>query len=423
MMLRGAFMLFLMQGLDYHVSMNWQALLDPDIRKFILEHRSEDIKALALKKPPKPEWPYALILDQIKAWQKAVLKCPNLAGNEHTILPAPELIEQASSQACAAYKASLVTGSRFADLTAGSGMDTIALAQTYTGKSYAVERNEQSAAILAYNLEQLGLGHVSVIQRDSTDFVHSMPEVDTVLIDPQRREGQKRGIFALEDCSPNIIELMPSLKGKAKTIILKTSPVLDISKAIEQIGLVSAVHIVQHKKECKELLFIITPQSVTAPQDVIIYAVHIDENGDVLERFTYTELEESATQSEFSPPLAYLYEPGPAFQKSGAFKLLGARYALKKLHPNTHLYTSDTPVSGFPGRQFEIIGRCAVQKKSLKEILPDMKASLSIRNFNMRAEDLRKKLDLSESDIHTVFACEILPKEKCLILCRKYTDD
>lgn len=416
-------MLFLMRGIDYHVVMNWQALLAPDIRKFIHDNRAQDVKALALKKPPKAEWPYPLILDQIKALQKAELKCPALAEHNNTILPAPELIEQASSQPCAAYKANLIAGNSFADLTAGSGMDTIALGKTHTEQSYAIERDAHSAEILAHNLKQLGMEHIEVIHQDSAEFVRSMPEVDTVLIDPQRREEQKRGIFALEDCSPNILELLPALKDKAKTIILKTSPVLDISKAVGQIGLVNAVHIVQHKKECKELLFVITPERTAPPQDIAINAVHIDENGILLERFTYTSAEENAAQSLFSAPLAYLYEPGPAFQKSGAFKLLGARYGLRKLHPNTHLYTSDTPVSGFPGRQFEIIGRCAVNKKALKDILPDMKASLSMRNFNMRTEDLRKKLDLSESEAHTVFACEILPKEKCLILCKKYTDD
>lgn len=399
--------------------MNWQALLDPDIQKFILEHQNADVAELALKKPPHPDWPYTLILDQIKSRQKSAKKFPEFLSHAGTILPHPDVIEQASSRACALYKASLCGGQSFTDLTAGSGADTFAMAENHKGASFAVERDAHSAAILEHNLKIFGHDHVKVIHTSAENFVLNMPEVDTVIIDPQRREGQKRGIFSLSECSPDIGDLLEPLRAKAKRIILKTSPVLDISKTLEQFPNIAAVHIVQYQKDCKELVFIFDLHQTYNALNVPIRAVHINDNGQIDGRFDYTIQDEGQSISEFSAPLHYLYEPWPAYQKAGAFKLMGNRFDLKKLHPNTHLYTGAEYMKDFPGRIFIVKSQCAINKKALKEILPTMRANLSVRNFPLQPDILRKKLGLQDGGEFTLFACEIIPHDKNLILCIK----
>ncbi|MFN3700651.1 MAG: THUMP-like domain-containing protein [Alphaproteobacteria bacterium] len=446
--------------------MNWQALLDPDIRKFITAKADsgEDISALALKKPPSPDWPYALVLDQIKARRKAALKMPEWGAFSDIIYPAATVIEQASSQPCALYKAHLLQDMegligqgqeqrRFADLTAGSGMDTITLARIFSAGGVAIEREPQSAAILAHNLKAMGIDGVEVLNQSAEDWLeevlrsaatnsasnsasnsestHEAPPFDLVFCDPQRREGQKRGLFRLEDCTPDITALLPRLRKIARFLLLKTSPILDIHQMIETLEGVCAVHVLEYQGECKELLALVDLHShnaqnntATAPQSVNIHAVRLDEAGRAVQAMRFTHQSEVAQSIEFSEPLRFIFEPSPAFQKAGGIKTLAADYGLYKLHPNTHLYTSERvderAAREFPGRIFEIEALSAVNQKALKAHLPDLRASLTVRNFPMKTEDLRKKLSLKDGGYITVFACEAVTLGKTLIICQKF---
>lgn len=401
--------------------MNWQALLNPEIQNFILTHENEDVSKLALQKPPVTGWPMPLILEQINARQKGLKKIPHWASVKNIVFPAADLVEQASSYACAAYKASLVKGEIFADLTAGCGIDSAAFAQKFA-KGIAVEMDEDHSDILAHNLMVSGEDHILVKHDDSSIYLKSMPEVDVIYIDPQRRDGKRRGIYALTECSPNIITMMPDLKKKTKFVIVKTSPILDIQKTITDLGNVSAVHIVEYQGECKEVLYVLDFENRLEPENIPITCVAIDDLGHPLQKLGFTASQEQNASYSLSLPQKYLYEPSPAFMKGGAYKHMAAHYRLEKLAENTHLYTSEKPVPNFPGRLFEIQAQCAVKDKEIKKILPSMKANLTLRNFPSSTEDLRKKLKLKDGGDTYLFACQDKEESKIVIICKKYAE-
>ncbi len=391
-------------------------LTKPEVKAFIAAHENDDIPALALKKPPADDWPYALVLDQIKARRKAALKCPEfLNAHPDLIMPPADVIEQASSDQTANYKASLVSGTTFADLTAGAGIDSLALAQRFK-QGQLIDQDPHSAAILAHNMACLNQTHLAVHLANAEDFAKTLPPVDLVYLDPQRRKAGRKGLFRLQDASPDITVLLPALAEKAQQIMLKASPMLDIDFALKTLGNVAQVHILEWQGECKELVFLITPDSVVPTDSVRICAIRLNEKGVAEKHMAFTRAEEKQAACDYGPPGRFLFDPGPAFHKSGAFKTLGGRFGLRKLHPQTHLYTSDSPCPDFPGRSFEI----AAVTKAERKALGLEKANLAIRNFPMDVESLKKKLGLKDGGKDTVFACTLADGKKALIRARRH---
>ncbi|MFP4314217.1 MAG: THUMP-like domain-containing protein, partial [Alphaproteobacteria bacterium] len=190
-------------------------------------------------------------------------------------------------------------------------------------------------------------------------------------------------------------------------------------KTVHDLDNVSHVHIIEYEGDCKELLFEITPGMSVKPEKVPIKAVQINSEGRILKSLLFTPDEERRIKILSSAPLKYLYEPSPAFQKSGGFHSIATHYDLYKLHPNTHLYTSEKLVKDFPGRIFKITGITQANSKRLKTILPDMRASLSVRNFPMAAKDLANKLKIKDGGEITLFACTSFEDQKIIIKCEK----
>lgn len=382
------------------------ALLNGDIARFIRDHAGDDVRALALTKMP-ADWPRAAILDQIRARQKAQDKIPDWLEQDGVILPSADLMEQCSSTATARFKASLVSGDVFCDLTAGAGIDTAALATQFKS-GIAVEIDAHNASCLAHNLPRMGASHVQVRQDSAENFIAGTPPVDLVFIDPQRRDSGKRGLFKLEETSPNIINLLPTLK--TRVLMVKTSPVLDIDLGIRQLGPVSNVHVVEWRGECKEILFL-RDESTT---ETTIHAHQLNDDGSPRASISATRNKEEQAPCPFSDPLRYLYEPGPAFMKAGLFRSMAQIYGLMKLHPSTHLYTADHYVEHFPGRVFEITDNLPVDKKAMPE-----KANLAIRNFPGTVEDLKKKLGIKDGGDIYLFACTLQDGQKRVLSARK----
>lgn len=391
-----------------------EALNDPDIKKFIADHGGDDVARLGLVKMP-DGWPRALILDQIRARQKAAAKVPDWAGNNDLILPRPDVMEQCSSTATARFKASLVGGARFIDLTAGAGVDCAALAQRFDA-GIAVERDPFSAACLRHNLPRMGAQFVQVVEDSAESFIQTANPCDLIFIDPQRRTAQTRGLFRLEDTSPPVLDLLPMLLSRARAILLKTSPVLDIDLACGQLGRVCAVHVVEWRGECKELLFLIARDHDGAP---MICAHKIDDSGIPVISHSATRDDEGQESLRLSAPGRFLYEPGPAFMKAGLFATMGARFKMGQLHPATHLYSGDEWIADFPGRGFAVEAILPADRKALRAALPSGQANLALRNFPGTVEDLKKRLTIRDGGDHYLFACTLGDGQRRLILCKK----
>ncbi|GAB3790071.1 SAM-dependent methyltransferase [Spirosoma horti] len=390
-------------------------------REFIRAHLTDDVRALSLRTFPQGLDVRKLVA-QLAARQKAREKLPTWYANDALIFPPALSVEQASSQQTAQYKASLVSGNRLLDLTGGMGVDSWAFAQQVEQVTY-IERNEELAQLAAHNLPLLGAGNISVQTGDGLAFLTAIQpspeEIDWIYLDPHRRDATGSKVVQLQDCEPDMsqINTQTFLLSKAKRILLKASPLLDLNSTVQQLmDRVESIHIVAVSGEVKEILFIIGNQPV-AHDDVLLNAVNLLQNETKDLSFHWHE-ERTATVA-LGNPRAYLYEPNAAVLKAGAFRLVGARFGLTKIAPNSHLYTSDEVSWDFPGRIFSIVDILKPDAKSVKMHIPDLKANLTVRNFPQTVAELRKKLSLREGGDHYIMATTLLNGEKRLLVTKK----
>ncbi len=225
--------------------MDIEKLSQGDIQDFILEHKSVDIKKLALEKLPYEGELRTQILQQIKSRQKAEYKLQRWFEHKGIIFPNPDLVEQASSDLTAQYKAGIYPQNGypqnlFIDLTAGLGSDSLAFSEQFT-KGLCIEVDPVYAKLLEYNLRFLSNKKIDILNGYAEKLIHTLPKADLIYIDPQRRNtqksgGGKRGLFDFNETQPNILELLPALKEKAPCILIKSSPFLDIYEGVRQLG-------------------------------------------------------------------------------------------------------------------------------------------------------------------------------------------
>ena len=197
--------------------------------------------------------------------------------------------------------------------------------------------------------------------------------------------------------------------------MVKCSPMLDISQAIGQLHSVAEVHVVSVGNECKELLFVLERGKIGG--DIQMHAVNIQ--GTHVQTFDYTLREEATAVCTYAGQLEqYLYEPNSSLMKAGCYRLPAEHFGMSKLHPNTHLYTSDALVSDFPGRVFRV-NRCnGFSKKELKA-LGYKQANLAVRNFPEHVDTLRKRLKIGDGGAAYLFATTLSDESKVLICCEK----
>jgi len=383
--------------------------------KYIHEHRFDDVKKLAFASyPPNVDLPFAL--SQISGRQTVKNKIPSWYETNHIIYPKHLPLEQCSSEATAKYKASLVTGDSLVDLTGGFGVDCAFLSRQFKSVVY-VERLKELCEIAGNNFKILGLNHIQVIHEESIRYLEKMNPVDCIYIDPARRNETGKKIVAIQDCEPNIIELKKQLQNKAETIMIKLSPMLDISSALQALPEVSDIQIVSIDGECKELLFILKKGIHKEP---VITCVNIQKNEN-MQTFSFFKTEEQNIPVNYtSKPKDFIYEPNSSILKAGAYKSIAHKYNLQKLHPDSHLYTSSEYMEAFPGRIFKVISTFSLNKKEIKENLNGIKqANISIRNFPGSVDELRKKLKLKEGGDVYLFATTLFNGKHIIIFSHK----
>ncbi len=385
-------------------------LLDQSIQEFIHHNLNANVQELAFQKVKYPEWPFEKVLDQIQSRQKAKKKLPTWYSNAEVLFPPPISMEQCSSERTANYKASLVKGESVLDLTGGFGIDTAFISKQFSSATY-VEQNEWLSALASHNFRALSLD-VKVVTTKAEAFLIGDNRFDLIYIDPARRSNLNQKVIRLEDYSPNVLDLLPEIVNKSERFMIKVSPMFDIKLGLEQLKYLDEVHVVAVKNEVKELLFIGSHNVINSPK---IVAVNLDSEQPILE-FSYAE--EEGLQLDLGKLESYLYEPNAAIIKSGAYKKVSIQYGLKKLHPNTHLYTSDNFISAFPGRVFRVQNEIKPNRKEVKNLIPSLKANLTIRNYPMSVNELRKKIGLKEGGEQFLFGLTDIESRK-LVLCQK----
>jgi 16S rRNA G966 N2-methylase RsmD len=390
-------------------------LLSEETKKFIAMHGEEDAYALSLQGARYPDVDIKAAVVQIEGRQRVRDKLPTWHTNQHILYPSHLPIEQCSSEKTARYKASLVRGEEFVDLTGGMGVDCFFISQKFHHTVY-VERQQELCELAEHNFAALGLQTVNIVHDDCTHYLQKMASADVIFIDPARRNSNGKKVFALSDCDPDILQMEDILLEKGKTVLVKLSPMLDMDMLIRQLHSIIAVHVISVDNECKELLAILSRQAVS---DVEIHCIHFIHSE--MQSFHFNRSEEIAAQCTFASAIGnYLYEPNVSLLKAGAFKLPASAYGIQKLHPNSHLYTSDCLVPQFPGRIFHVEKVGNYSKASLKNLLGGMKkANITVRNFPISATELRKKLKLKEGGDDYLFATTSMDGESLLVSCKK----
>lgn len=365
------------------------------------------------------EWHW--FLQQIEGRERTADKLPTFASIPDWWYPVRLSCEQCSSELTARYKASLLSPlalgegkeERFLDLTGGYGVDTYFLSEQFSHTDY-VEQNEELCRIAAHNF---ALSQKSKVERQklsiaihnttAEDFLLSSPCGEAgwglIFLDPARRDSHGSKVFRIEDCTPNVVELLPTLLAHSKRLLIKLSPMLDLTQAVTSLSQVNwDIHIVAIKNEVKEVLLLSggTGQITT---------IDLAQKG---QAFVFTREEEQHCGLDIRDgKLAnYLYEPNAAILKAGAYKLVAQRFGLHKLDVNTHLYTSRQFIENFPGRVWRI-----TEKQNLKQ------ANVLTRNYPLTPEQLKKKLHLRDGGTAFVIGCRVAGKPTLLYAERVYS--
>ncbi len=391
--------------------------INKETKEFIKENADKDVRDLALQagKDSNIDMPFAL--RQIEGRQKIRLKIPSFYVEDELIYPLRLSLEQASSEITAQYKSSLCEGKVLADLTGGFGIDSFFLSSRFE-QAYYVERNEELCQIAEHNFRLMNKSQIKVVCGDGLSFLTDIQkEFDWIYIDPARRDKTGKKSVLLADCEPDISKIYPQLLSKAKQVLIKLSPMIDITSVLQDIPQVSQVHIIAVDNECKEVLFVLDSNKT---EPICIHTRNFVKS-DSVQIFDYGLDDERNSSAQFTAnPQKYLYEPNAAIMKSAAFKLISSRYGLAKLHKNTHLYSSDKLIADFPGRIFEILSLWGNSKQEWKSRLKTLsKANITVRNYPLSADELRKKLKLKDGGDIFLFACTLINESKTIVECRK----
>lgn len=362
------------------------------------------------------EWRW--MLQQVEGRQRTHDKLPTFAQIEDWWYPVRLSCEQCSSEATARYKAAIIRqlGEKqdiLIDLTGGYGVDTYFLSEQTTQAHY-VECNEELCRIAQHNF-QIANKPIHVHNTSAEDFLaqYSMAgsvssdvkkEV-VVYLDPARRDAHGGKVFRIEDCEPNIIKILPFLRAISNTILIKFSPMLDITSALQSLGNEWDVHVVALHNEVKEIIFVTGNNR--------IHAVNILHEGN--DQFSFTRSEEKSALCAMADCICeYIYEPNAAIIKAGAFRLVSERYQLHKLDHNTHLYTADQLIEDFPGRVWKVTAQPIKNQRDIAA-LGIQRAAILTRNYPLTPEELRKKFKVQESDSHFLIGARIATKPTLIL--------
>jgi hypothetical protein len=365
-----------------------------DFQQFVQDHQHEDPALLLFKYQHKVDFDLKDAVQQISARQKAAKKLPSWASDPRIIFPASISLEQSSSEETAQFKAKTLSGKLMIDLTGGFGVDSYFLSQNFEKAIYC-EQQEELEEIAANNLEILAPGKFEIFKGDGLEFLgKSSLHFDLIYADPARRGKGNQKLYRLQDCEPDMVSAWELMKSKSDHILIKASPILDISQSLTELPEIQKVRVISVKNEVKELLLEWSKEKENSKANQVeIEAVDL---GEKEAHFSFTLLEESEAESIFGAAEAYLIEPLSTILKAGAFKSFGKRFGLKKLEKNSHLYTTASLPHEIPGRVFEVLSEIQPKKESVKKLFPSGKVNVITRNYATGSEELKKKLGLKD---------------------------
>lgn len=387
------------------------SILHTKTQKFINDNLNTDISKLIFKGSSFEDITIQELVEQIEAKKRCKSKLPSWFKSGNIYYPNKLNIEQTSSEITANYKANLISGNSIIDLTGGFGVDCYYFSKHFKEVRHC-EINDGLSSIVAHNYTSLNAENITTQAIDGITFLAKNKQCfNWIYIDPSRRNDEKGKVFLLKDCLPNVPEHLEMLFEYSNNILIKVSPILDISSAINELKFVKEVHVVAVSNEVKELLFILE-KGFENPAKVKAVNIKKDKN-EIFEAILNSDVEVS-----FSEPLTYLYEPNAAILKAGLFNDVSHQLKTNKLHFNSHLYTSKKFIN-FPGRCFKTLHQTKYDKKTLAKLIPEKKANITTRNFPETVVQIRKKTGIKDGGNLYLFFTTDINNHKIVLICEK----
>lgn len=413
--------------------------INEQTRRFIADHRTEPVRDIALHAHPEDGTDLAVALDCIEGWQRARTKLPQWAACDDIIYPPHLAMEQCSSQSTAQYKADLARRlsseaphpTTLIDITGGFGVDFSYMSRVFDHAVY-IERQQHLCELAEHNMRALGIGNTRIMNADAAAILDELPAATLIMADPARRDAHGSRTYAIADCTPDMLTILPKLASIAPAIIIKLSPMLDWHQAAQDCNRaldasaarasVSEIHIVSVHNECKELLLVITRHTagndgtrpsplVTCVDDDTVFSFHPQDATDARGLERERERPQQNTLSASPNQLAYLYEPNASLMKAGCFDLLTRRFGITQIDRNSHLFVSDKPIDAFPGRSFTITAYGPV-KHTLQGIT---QANIAVRNYPASVAQVRKRYHIADGGDTFVFLTTMSGKKTAFV--------
>lgn len=371
--------------------MNLSELTSAEFRQFVQDHLQEDPALLLFKYQGKVTFDLKMAVQQISARQKVSKKLPSWSANPDLLFPASISLEQSSSEETAYFKAKGLNGKLMIDLTGGFGVDFFHLSQGFEKGIYC-ERLPELFQISKHNLDLLKPGKFEFFEGDGLEFLRNTDvSFDLIYADPARRGSGNQKLYKLQDCEPDVVSTWSLLRSKSEQILIKASPMLDISQAWTELPEIQRITVVSVKNEVKELLLSWEKGNTQESREISVVDL-----GSENPRFSFDPKEEEKAVATIGESEKYLIEPLSGILKAGAFNLFAERFGLKKLEKNSHLYTGNEIPKEIPARIFEVIREISPKKHELKSLFPSGKVNVICRNYVNGAEELKRKLGLKD---------------------------
>jgi hypothetical protein len=382
-------------------------ILNTQVQEYINNLLDEDYKKIVFKKSPFTTVSSQEIFQQVFGRTIAKSKLPTWFASKNIYYPPKLNLEQTSSEQTALFKASLFKGSCMADLTGGFGIDSYFFSKSFKHCDY-FEQQEELCKVATHNFKALGANNITVACTDGIKALKG--QYDLIYLDPARRDVKKSKVFRLEDCSPNILDSLDTLFTFANRIMIKTSPMLDLSLGIEQLVRVTSIYAVAVNNELKELLWVL--ESKAAQQQIMVNAIN----------FTASDMQKNSFvwgtthQVAYGMPKSYLYIGNAALMKLGHFGYLSQHYKVEKLHKDSHFFTSDKKIA-FPGRCFEIQEVLPYNKTTMKSFEKSTFLVIS-RTFPLNVKDLRKRWKIKDGGNKYLIFTTLQNGDKAVLSCK-----
>lgn len=385
--------------------------LDPATEEAIFKAPESDPYQLSLILKDLPAKDRIFIATQVEARQKAKVKIPEFYDQRRILFPSIQAVEQASSSAAAKYKARLVEGGTLTDLTGGLGVDAFFFAGK-TEKVIYLEKEGKIADYAEHNFQVLEVRNIQVIHSDALEYLrHSGIITDYCYVDPSRRTVNRR-VFRIEESDPDIGTLYEELLEYSGRMIVKLSPLIDIKYLLQHFQFIREIHILAIGQECREVILVLDRKDFSKDPPVITCSLERER-----EQIFMTSWERNKPSCPFDHPRQYIYDPNVAIRKSGLYNELGLHFNLKKLAPNSHLFTGNQSLDTFPGRIFQLSGIL-----NMKEFLKESditRANIATRNFPLRVNEIREKTGIRDGGDLYIFCTADLNDHPVVLLTHK----